>query len=262
MMNRRRRRILVCLVLCVGALGAGCATTTAPERKSADERAELHAQLAANYMRRNQNDVAAAELNEALEISSRNPTANYVMALLKTRLREFDEAERYFKRALDANANFSEARHYYAVFLCSRGRYKEALENFERVLRDPLYNGSVLANASAGECVADDPQGNPAQAEQYLQRALAAEPTLPNALRSMARVRYETGNYLSARAFMERYLDAAPATPQTLLLAVRIELALGAKHEAAEYAARMRRAFPRAAETAELAKIMPGGQAK
>lgn len=247
------------LIAAAAVLAAACSTTGAPTaRKAADERAELHAQLAANYMRRNQNDVAAVELNKALSIAPRNPVANYVMALLKNRLREFPEAERHFQRALDADSAYSEARHYYAVFLCAQGRYAEAIEHFDRVVRDPLYAAAPLAYAHAGECVLSDPAHDAAQAEAYFEPALAANPRLPGALAGMARARFEAGNFLSARAFVQRYLDVGPETPRTLLLAVRVELALGADQAAADYAAQLKRRFPRSAEAAELASVMGG----
>jgi type IV pilus assembly protein PilF len=258
-MIRAARVLLVCLI----ALGGACTTTTGPgEKKSADERAELHAQLAANYMQRNQYDVALSELNKALKISPRSPVANYVMALLKTRLKELDDAERYYKRALDANPKYSEARHYYAVYLCGRGSYGEALQHFDQVLSDPLYSGTSLAYAHAGECVLSDPAREAASAEVYLEPALAANPRLANALRSMATVRYQSGNYLSARAFMQRYFDVGPETPQTLLLAVRVELALGAAQAADEYAVRLKRRFPRSEQAAELAKLTQGSRSR
>ena len=80
------------------------ACSTEAERKDeADKlakRVEIHNQLGAAYLTRNQLDIANQELERALELNPDNAQSNNLMALLQIRLHDNDKAERHFKRAL------------------------------------------------------------------------------------------------------------------------------------------------------------------
>ena len=97
------------LVVSVSALLlSACVTETTgvnrPEPKSASQRADIHTQLAANYLQRNQLEIALEEVEKALDADPRNQKANYIMALLQQRLRKPDQADSYFRKAI-AGAN-------------------------------------------------------------------------------------------------------------------------------------------------------------
>lgn len=235
-----------------GIVLAGCVAEQRPVKKPDEKRAELHAQLAAGYMQRNQYDVALEELKFALSIDSNNASANHVMAVLQSRLNNDDSADGYFRRAIGARKDYAQAQHDYGVFLCARGEYKEAFRWFRRVLQNPLYRNPELINLHAGECLLNQPNPDLSTAEGYIRTALKTNPKLPAALYDMARIRYGQRSYLSARAYIQRYFEAGRETPQTLLLAVKIERALRAKDAAADYARRLRRGFPKSTEASEV----------
>lgn len=242
------------LALACGLFMTGCATETTlvnPNEGDPAERADVHAQLAAQYMERDSLEVALQELNQALAIKPDHSSSNYVMAVLQTRMKDYEAADRYYKRALKSDPDNSEAAHDYGIFLCERGKVKEGLNSFDKALSNPLYRGAALTRLRAGECLITIGQ-DPEQAEKYFRTVLEQNPAVALALYYMASINFDRGNYLSARAFIERFFSASAETPESLLLAAKIETRLEADDVAQDYARRLRSKFPSAKEAAEL----------
>lgn len=244
-------RIAVLLIL-ASLLIAGCASQAEREEKAAklDKRVEIHTQLGASYLSRNQLDIAQQELERALDINSDDSQANHIMGLLQIRLKQDDKAERYFRRAVGEQPENPDARNSYGVFLCERGRLDEADEQFRAAIKNPLYKTPEQASLNAGLCRLKKPDRHAAAA--YFRTALGHNPRQPQALLHMARYSFEDGKALSARGFMQRYFEVAADTPEVLLLAFRIERALGDKNAQATYALRLRGKFPQSAEARQL----------
>ncbi len=245
-MNKRLSALLLVLVL------GACATQ---EEHVADEArasrlVDARTQLAANYMQRNQLDVALEELDKALAVDPDNSQANNMMALLQIRLKNDDKAERHFNKALSAQSGNAEARNNYGVFLCERGRLDEAEKQFKAALANPLYKTPEIAYINAGSCLLK--KNAPELAEKYFRNALQINPKSPVALYQMALTSFTAKQYLPARAFIQRYLEVGNDTPESLLLAVRIEHALGARDAQAQYSSRLRGKFPDSPEAKQL----------
>jgi type IV pilus assembly protein PilF len=239
---------VVLIALLLGACGGSTTVAPTPDAK----RIQLHTQLAANYLKRQQYDVALQELDKALDIDSGDPKANYVMAVVQLRLGNNSEADRYFRRAVNRKDMFPEAQHDYGVFLCGQGRSEEAMKWFDKALSDPLHPTPEFTEMEAAKCLLDQPKPDLARAGKYLEAAIKTNERFPSALLLMARLRYESGNYLSARAFVQRALDAGGDTPQALLLAVKVEKALDSPRAASDYASRLRTRFPSSSQLKEL----------
>jgi type IV pilus assembly protein PilF len=234
-------------------LAAGCVTTTSgPENKpwEPEKRAEVHAQLAAGYMQRNQLKVAQEELEKALAIDPNSSAANQMMAHLQARLGNPDKADHYFRRAIATDKNNAQAAHDYGDFLCRQRKYDEALANFDKAIRNPLYRGQEISLAYAGGCLLQKP--DLPRAEEYLRASLARNPKQPKALYYLAELQYRNGKYLSARGYIERVFAVTVEEPVSLLLAMRIENALQDQTAAAAYAKRLREKFPNSDETKQL----------
>lgn len=245
---------LVLAVLAAAAMAlAGCTTqTSAAKPSSPAKRAEIHADLALGYMKRGQDDIAAQELKHALEMSPNHPRSNYYMAKLKTRGQELDEAEKYYRAAIDADPKYSEALHDYAALLCARGNRDKAMKFFDRALADTGYASRPLAFQHLGECLYNTPPRDAAGAEKSLRAALDLNPNLPAALRLMAQISFDGGKWLSARGFIERYFSTRQDSPAALLLAVKIERALKNEPAANRYATKLMSAYPKSPEARSL----------
>jgi type IV pilus assembly protein PilF len=237
---------------------AACASS---EERSASEvraakRAEVHAQLGASYLQRNQLDVALQELEQALAADPADSQANNVMGLLQVRLQNDALAEQHFLRAIEARPANPEAQNNYGVFLCERDRLDEAEAQFRAALANPLYKTPELANVNAGACLLK--RSDPRRAAAYFKAALQLNPKSPLALASMARISFEAGEHLSARGFLQRHLEVAKETAEILLLAARIEQALGARDAQARYATRLRTRYPDSPEAKQLPALTGG----
>ena len=245
----------VLLFLAWTFVGVGCATETTTTAPSDDwnpaQRADVHAQLAAQYMDQGRLTVSLDELNKALAISPDHSRTNYVMAVLQTHMKDYDEADRYYKRALQSDPLNSEAAHDYGIFLCDRGKTGQAMHYFKQALANPLYTGTMLTNLRAGECLITR-GNNPTGAEGYFQAVLDVNPTIPQALYYMAEIKYDSGKFLSARGYIERFFSANEETPQSLLLASRIETGLKANDVAQDYARRLKAKFPSSDQALQL----------
>jgi len=246
MMRHALSLVLACLLI------GGCSSQAEREEKVAKlgKRVEIHTQLGATYLSRNQLDIAQQELERALDIDSDDSQANHIMGLLQIRLKQDDKAEEHFRRAVSGEPENPDARNSYGVFLCERARLDAADEQFRVAINNPLYKSPEQASLNAGICQLKKPDKHAAAA--YFRKALEHNPRQPQALLHMAHYSIETGEALSARGFIQRYFEVATDTPEALLLAFRIERALRDKNAQATYALRLRGKFPKSAEARQL----------
>ena len=239
-------------VLALLMIVAGCASQAEREADAGklSKRVEIHTQLGALYLSRNQLGVAQQELEHALSLNSDDSQANNVMGLLQIRLKNDSKAERHFRSAISNQPDNAEARNNYGVFLCERARIDEADEQFLAAARNPLNKNPEQANVNAGICQTKKPDRQ--AANRYFRAALQHNPRQPIALFNLASLSFEAGEMLPARGFMQRYFEVAKDSPEALLLAFRIERALNAKDAQASYAVRLRGKFPDSPETRQL----------
>ena len=248
-MNTRFLNTVTLLLLVVLA---GCASST--ERQAGQDklnkRVETHVTLGASYLQRGQLDIAKQELDKALSEAPDNSQANNIMGVLQWRMKSYDAADHYFRKALAYDGNDASAHHNYGAFLCDRGKLEEGIRNLDVAAANPLYNYTAEVNLNAGVCLMMKPA--PAAAEKYFREALRINPKLSGALYEMAKLSLNSGQPLSALGFLQRYFQAAGETPETLLLAVKVERALGNKNAEASYAFLLRNKFPDSPEAAQL----------
>jgi type IV pilus assembly protein PilF len=157
-----------------------------------------------------------------------------------------DLAERHFQAALRLAPEDPYTRTAWGNFLCEGKRYADAQAQYEKALANPLFNAPWLALTSAGTCSRS--AGDTLKAEQYLRRALTANPRYYPALLEMADIDYARGRYKSARDYLERYFKARGYSAKALLLASRVERSLGARKRARAYEQALRKNFPDAPE--------------
>lgn len=240
------RIVRVCLLSVMVAL-AGCNSVETKERQAKQaSRISVHTQLATNYMRRGQFEVAEQELNKALALDSSSAEANFAMAVLQNSLRRYDKAMGYYRKAVRRAPSDSPMRLEYGAFLCRQGETKKALSEIKGVLDTPSYRPNGRAWFRLGECYFL--QKEVTQAEKALREALARNKNLAPALMLLARIKYDQKNYLSARAYVQRYLAVDRPDPRILLLGVKTERALGDTTSANHYKGQLLELFPSSPE--------------
>ena len=241
--------ILGALLLTACAASSGPEHTTAdPEKARASASAKVHTELASLYFERSQLGIALAEIDQALQADPDYAPAYNMRGLLHMTLREDKEAEADFRHGLRLSKDDSEMHNNYGWFLCQRKREKESIPHFMAALKNPLYATPERAYLNAGLCARQ--AGMLKDAEEFLQRALAVQPALPQAMFALAEINFTRGDIQAARKYFSGAMERAEApSAEQLWLGVRIERKAGNREAERQYAVQLRKRFPDARET-------------
>ncbi len=231
------------------AVLAGCGTPSGGSQ--ANKSAQVHTELAGLYFERAQAGVALEEIEKALQSDPDYAPAYSVRGLVHMSLREDKEAEEDFQKSLRLDKTDSETHNNYGWFLCQRGREKESIPHFMAAVKNPLYETPGRAYLNAGVC--SQKAGNIKDAEEFLQKALLVQPSMPQALLAMAELNFANGDYVSAKKYFARFSEKNDnLTAEQLWLAVRIERKVGDRNSESSYGMQLRKRFPDARETQSL----------
>jgi len=220
---------------------------------SPKDRANLHAELGAGYYERGQMDIALQELNEASTLDPSNARVYNISGLVYAMLGDNAKAEQSFQRALALAPQDSDIHHNWGWFLCSTGRPREAIPEFELALRNPLYRTPDVAMVNAGRC--SMAFGDNAAAESYFRRAQAFAPSNVGANYGLALLAYRAGRQDEARGWMKRLMQQPIPAPEVLYLGMCVERKGGDRVVEMSYVAQLRNRYPDSAET----KAISGG---
>lgn len=230
---------LGCLLL-AGCGGIG--KKDAPGMIADESPADLYVNMAAAYYQRGQMDAALDRALRAVAEDKRNPRAHYVLGIVYQRLGKSKEAQQSFAQAVRLDPDNPDFLNASGSMLCMQQKYTEAVSQFEKALKNPLYKTPEVALMNASDC--SRRANRSADAERYLREALTANPEYAPALMAMAKLSHQRGAYTEARDYLGRYSRVGQATPEALLLAYQIEAALGNKAGAKTLAASLRARFP------------------
>lgn len=217
------------------------------------QRAQQHADLAAGYYERGQMDIALQELAEAQRLDPGNARVYNIYGLVYIVMGEKDKAESSFRQALALAPNDSEIRHNWGAFLCSTGRAREAIPEFEQAIRNPLYKTPERALINAGKCSVTI--GDLAKAETYFRQAMTVSPNNPVAAYNLALLAFREKRLDEARAWMRPVMQQQTPPPEALYLGMCIERKQGDRQSELSYTTQLRNRYPDSAE----AKALPGG---
>lgn len=216
------------------------------------DRARIHTELAGAYYERGNLAVALEELRIAIASDPAYAPAYNVLALVHVDLRENDQAQANFERALRLSATDPDVNHNYGWFLCQTNREELSLRYFLAAVRNPLYATPQKSYALAAGCAMR--KNREADALDYYERALRLDPNYLVPMMGVAQIRYKRGQLVESRALVSRYNKQAEPTAESLWLALRIERKLGDKSAESNYASQLRRQFSATPEYQELLK--------
>ncbi len=259
------RRIALA-VLAVASVLAGCASKepqTPATQSRADQppikqeeatpryKAELRTELAAGYYERGQMEIALEELAAAEKFDSTYAKIYDIYGLVYTMIGDPVKAEANFRRALSIAPNESEFRQNYGAFLCTHGRARESIAEFEAAYRNPLYKTPEIPLINAGKCSVSI--GDVAAADSYFRRALGVAPGNTIAAYNLALLSYRTQKYDDARRQMRIVMQQTNPPPEALYLGACVEKKLGDRPSEQSYVTQLRNRYPDAAETKAIA---------
>ncbi|MGE5169101.1 MAG: type IV pilus biogenesis/stability protein PilW [Rudaea sp.] len=261
-MIRLASNLLVVIALAL----AGCATkpaapapAPAPElppvkaqEATPEQRAHIRTELAAGYYARGQMDIALQELGNAKALDPNYAKIYDVYGLVYAMLGERAKAEENFRQAITLAPDNSEFRENWGAYLCATGREREAMPEFERVLKDPLYKTPEIALINAGKCSAA--LGDTQAAEDYLRRALVASPGNATAAYNLALLAYRQSRAGEARVWMRQVMQLAQPPAEALYLGYCIERKNGDPEAARSYESQLKNRWPDSPEAKALAR--------
>jgi type IV pilus assembly protein PilF len=256
---------LLPLVLAGTLALAGCASkpSTPPQPPPPDtspikaqeatpqQRAAIRTELAAGYYERGQMDVALEELGAAKALDPAYPKLYNIYGLVYAMLGDRDKAEESFRQAIALAPTDSEIRANWGAYLCATGRAREALPEFEQVLRDPLFKTPEIALINAGKCSVA--LGQTKNADEYFRRALTASPGNPIAAYNLALLAYRESRVGEARAWMRPVMQQQAPPPEALYLGWCIERKQGDREAERSYESQLRNRWPDSPEAKALA---------
>jgi len=218
------------------------------------QRAQIRTELAAGYYQRGQMDIALEELGTAKSLDPTYPKLYNIYGLVYAMLGERAKAEENFKQGLALAPNDPEIRENWGAYLCGTDRARDAIPEFEQVLKDPLYKTPEIALINAGKCSAA--LGQTREAEDYLRRALGASPGNPVAAYNLALLAYHASRVGEARAWMRPVMQQPSPPADALYLGLCIERKQGDREAARSYESQLRNRWPNSPE----AKAIAGGE--
>jgi type IV pilus assembly protein PilF len=232
----------VSLAACVSEVAVETRSVQDPSLAGGRRRAEIHAELAGAYYARNQLPIALNEARLAIKDDPKYVTAYNIQALVYMELKEDALAQQSFEQALGIAPNDAEVMNNYGWYLCQRGEATRGMVYFQRVMGDTLYPTPEKPLLNAGLC--ELKQGRNVEAESYLRRALAIQPTLVQALQAMAELSYRNGRLKDAENYIARYSRITEPNADMLLLAVKVARQSGDKANESSVIQQLRRRYP------------------
>ncbi|MFB3905795.1 MAG: tetratricopeptide repeat protein [Acidobacteriota bacterium] len=134
-----------------------------------------------------------------------------LLGICATRRQDLETAERLFRKSLELDASFTEARNNLAVNLLSRGKVKEGAEQLAEVVR--LAPGNVSARFNLGRIKLQ--QGDAQAAVEHLSAAHRLRPDDPGVSVALADALLARGQKAEARTLLQS-LSAGSPDPQLL----------------------------------------------
>jgi len=167
---------------------------------------------------------ARAAATRALELDEAIAEAHASLAFIRFRFDwDWTGAEIEFRRALDLNPNHAQARHWFGMYLASRGRLDQALEEMLRAREvDPL-SPVVLSGISRIHHFA----GRYQEAIASFRQVLKADPQFAGAHFGLALTFLAVGDAGQAAAQADRVAELLPNSSLAILLRAGAALAAG-----------------------------------
>lgn len=245
----------------LSSLLIGACTTTSEPDLSDDQlqrASELNAELGVRYMQQGNNERAMTKLQKAIEQNDENARAHQFLGELYRRVGKPDEAREHFRRALDLTPKDPSLLNNYAILLCDQKKFDDAERYFERALNDPVYSGKAGIYSNMAQC--SETQNKLKRAEEYYLKALRLDPGLPSANLGMAQMTFDMGLYTQSRKYLERFLEQRKHNAQSLWLGILLERRAGNRNRVASYAILLKGRFPDSEETRKLRKLESQGR--
>lgn len=252
------------------ALLAGCQSTsqssstvyqgTDPSQRKRDksELAQARTALAGQFIAQRQLDAAKRQLDEALEADGRYAPAYDMMGNLlriEGSPSNVAKADEYFKKAISLDPEFTQARNNYGVYLSERGRYQEAIEQFNIAGGTLGYRNRAGALENLGLTYLKI--NNPAAAEAAFNKAMETERGAVVAKMEMIDILINRRESLKAKEYFEdlkslSQMHGQPMPPRLIYQGIRLNILQNNRQEIQRLSSQLLSQYPLSDEAKKL----------
>ena len=250
-----QRMLIVLLTLTL----LGCASNPPQQSVSSKPKvnnvqaAEYNTQLGIGYLHQNNYERAKEKLLLALKQNPASPQANSAMAYFLEKTADYQNAETYYKKAISLAKDSGPMQNNYGAFLCRRGQYLEANQQFVQAAQDPKYLNPANAYENAGLCAMLIPDHD--AAINYFKEALQKNPKMGTSIFQLAELYYQQQNYPQSYQYVQQYLKEKQPNAEVLWLAIRLAYQRGDYNSAASYGILLQSKFSETKQYQEYLKL-------
>lgn len=181
--------MLLVNVSCYTSTGTGDSSTS---RNNEQERLDNQKQMAVASVRRGNFKQALKDIEKAKEIDDDDPGVHFVYGIIYYALKDYDKAENYYKKAIEEDKEYTQARYNLCGLYLTVKKYDKAIEQCLIAAEDPLYQARASAYTNLG--IAHFRKGDVNTAKKYYDRALDINPSLVYAHNELGKLYLSIGD--------------------------------------------------------------------
>ncbi len=227
-------------------LTQGCSQTYVGESPAKSFQPEVAAStritLGLQYLQSGNFTLAKSNLDRAYEFAPKMPDTHLALAHYYQAVTEWEQAEQHYRRALSLDRSNGDARNNYGAFLCARGRYDEADEQFRRAVRQKGYLNVAGSYENAALCASE--RGYDEEALGYFRSALAHDPRNGRYMLQLSSELVAQEEFDEAALYLRRYDRANASTANSLWLNLQVANATGSFADVERYGSQLAQQFP------------------
>lgn len=243
----------ICCALLLSLLLSACVseTTGGFDRAPPQEALDNYLRLAQGYIEQGDITTARRHLNNAAQIDGNNSDVYGIWGLIYTLEGDLDLADDSFRRAIRLNGDNSQVRNNYAAFLFSNGRYADAYDQLQVVVRDTSYPNRPQAFENMGLSALQLDRVD--DAELVFNRALQLNGNRVRSTLELVEINLRRGDVNQAAEYYQRFLTMQQffnlqQNARSLWIGIQLEEAHGGNAQMREYASLLTERFPNSAE--------------
>jgi len=191
----------------------GCAGKNIDPKKAKE--AEAYYLRAVSYMQKNKPQEALLNLQEAIKLNPKDPRFYDAMGQIYFSDESFGKSEDAYKKAIEVDPAYTDARHNLGVLYNYLGRYDDAVQQFDSVLKDELYRNR--ANTLNAMGWAYYKKGDYEKAEDAFMRTIKHDRMYLYAYDNLGKVYIDQKRYEEAVSILEQVLKLKSDYPEARL---------------------------------------------
>ena len=207
-----------------------------------EEAARTRTSLGLTYLKNNNYTQAKKNLDKALEFNPRSADVQFAMAYYYQLVGDNRRAEEFYQTAIDIAPDNGDIANSYGAFKCQNGEYDDAKRYFFKAINNRLYANAAQTYENLALCAQS--QGELEDAIGYLQEALNHQPARGKSLFLLSELYTITEQWDLAESSLRKYERVARVSPDYLWLAYEVAKGKGDYQTANEYGDMMVSVYP------------------